>query len=243
MNSCRSLVFSIGLILASSLGAWAEGPINVPESVKIDTGRMAMVTVTTESKEVLRWVNPNPKLDLLEFENGRKVVISSSVGGEYPIYVYTAIDGVPTVAVKCLVKVGKDVVPFVPPAPTPPVPPAPSPVDPKLLKELTSLFEKDSTQFDLKVKAMADLASLYEKASVSMLKDRSITTVLEFSEAVNKLAQEKPISCLDDIRLDVANRFSSILGTDGSASFTEDNRKASSLLFKQIAAALREVIK
>lgn len=237
----RSLIFTL---LICAPWAYAEGPIEVPASIKMDAGRMTMITASSKGKEILRWVNPNPKLDLLEFEEGRKIVLNSPVDGEYPIYVYTAVDGVPTVAVKCLVQVGKPApLPPAPPGPNPPSPPAPSPVDPKLLKDLKDLFDKDGTQFDLKVKAMADLSKLYEKASKVVMEDKSITTVLEFSEAINNLAKEKPVDCLEGVRMDVAERFSKILGKDGSASLTDDARKAASTLFKNIALATKEVIK
>lgn len=238
----KNSILSIAALLMLSFPVFGQDvkPIEVPESVQIESGRMTMLTVTTQGK-VIRWLNPNKSLDLLEFEEGRKVVVSSPQDGEYPIYVYTAIDGVPTVAVRCLVKVGKATPPK-PPGPNPPTPPGPSPVLP-LLKEVKEAFEKDITQFDLKVKAMADLADLYTRASKEVVEDPSVTTVEEFSKAVNKLAASKPISSLIDLRTLVARRFEEKLGKDPKASFNDERKKASAELFKQFSAAILEVIK
>lgn len=238
-NQMRNTILSVAALLSLALPGVAQDvkPVEVPDQVQIESGRMTMLTVSTQGK-VIRWLNPNKSLDLLEFEEGRKVVVSSPLDGEYPIYVYTAIDGVPTVAVRCLVKVGK----ATPPGPNPPGPNPPSPVVP-LFKEVKEAFDKDITQFDLKVKAMADLADLYSRASTEAVGDPSVTTVAEFSQAVNRLAAGKPVSSLVDLRTLVARKFEEALGKDGKAPFNDERKKASSDLFKQFSAAILEVIK
>lgn len=120
---------------AGSLPAVAKGAIGIslPATVDLQPGRLARVAVTADPKaKTIRWINASPEgLDLIESETGRWAIVSAPKAGLYRVFVYSAIDGEPTPASTCLIRVGAGPDPGPnPPGPTPPEPTPPEPTPP-----------------------------------------------------------------------------------------------------------------
>lgn len=132
MKTRWHVVLASLFLLAASVVAAQE--ITLPAKVQGPRGKFLEVTATTKG-DVVRWLALDPGLNLFPIhllKDSRTAVVTSDQAGTYRLVAWTAIGGVPTLAVECLVEIdGGKPIPPTPPGPIPPTPPGPTPPDDK----------------------------------------------------------------------------------------------------------------
>lgn len=94
------------------------GEVKLPAEVKVKVGRLLKVEATnSDAGKVVRWINTNEDVDLIESETGKHATVLATKAGRYKIAAYSDAGGPPAY---CVINSEPDAP--VPP-PLPPLPP------------------------------------------------------------------------------------------------------------------------
>lgn len=224
----RTTAFFGWLLLTSLLIA----DPTLPEKVELQPGRLGWVAVQTASTETIHWVNPNPALDLIPVENGRKAILSSPKAGVYRVFAYTTLGAKATPPVETVIVVGKAPEPGPEPGPGPE--PTPTPDDP-LYKPLQAAYGKDTGD---KVAGKAKLVRLYRAAASTNLE--KYETAGELFTALKDMGSSVGLAAGEVIetRKAIGKELSEVLPAEAESSLTQDHRANAISIFKRLVPVL-----
>lgn len=235
------LLSALAMLLAMTSLASADEPIRVPSEVKGGTNQFIVIKGETTGK-VLRWRSFDPALQVIDsslLTDAKTTIVISSKAGRYTLWVWGAVDGLPTDLYPIAVVVGDPAPNPLPPAPVPPSPVPPAPVPDPLKNKLRALYDADNSP--TKRQHLVALHALYEVAS-KITNKPTLKTVSDLRSDLAVAAESVTPGALLTVRELLRDELASTLGTDPLIVLDDDRRKKALELFLRIAAILLQIL-
>ena len=238
----RHLLPIVALLFSCSMGF--SQTVKLPESVKVQPGRLATVKIEYDGDDV-KWI-VDSKLDIFrEYTTDPKQIILRLQGFERGTFQVIAVScklGKLSDFAVCLVTVGEPtpVPPVPPPGPTPPVPPTPPPFpnDPVAIRIQTA-FKADADPVEGKVKNCLTLSAFFS-AMAAHVKDPTVKTVgdllSDYKAAVPTVLKPTDIT---GVRKQISLEVIGVAGDDSEKVIDPALRDALIKLFEFLATVLK----
>ena len=223
---CAADVF---LLLSLTSTVYGQS-VKLPETVKVEVGRLASVKIEYDGDEV-KWTVA-PQLDSFrEYDPDAKVVRLRLIGyvrGSYEVKAVTCKDKKLSDFAVCVIVIGD--------GPTPPIPPVPPPTPPDQLTSLISEALRFETDAD-KVQLKNSLAALYRQGAVTANDLRILTWGQLFTTMQQDATARQVRGKLLKVQTVIAAHLNENLPNDPNRSLAAERAKAAEVFLK-VAVAL-----
>jgi len=196
-----------------------ESHFEVPSLVHTQPGRLSVIRSESPTKVCWHVCQTNSMPDVLPLDDGKTLVFVAVTPGKYELFAWSAVDGLPTEAARCVVNVT-----------------GPRPIDP-LVESLRTAWTKET--HPNKSRYRDALAKIY-RVGADDLTNRS-ATIGELYAALRRSAQTVlPDDALPNVRGTIGVLLQQRLPTaDGP--MTDEFRKRCSETFRSVADALMKL--
>jgi len=196
-----------------------DSRLDIPSEVRAQPGRLTVIQCASAAKVCWHVCQTTFMPDVLPLDDGKTLVFVAAAAGKYELWAWSAANGTPTEAARCVVYVE-----------------GPAPIDP-LIEALRTAWAKESSAN--KSRYRDALANVYRVGADDLV--RQATTVGELYAAIRRSAQAVlPDDALSHVRTAIGEALRQRLPTtDGP--MTEDIRKRCAVAFRAVAEALRKL--
>jgi hypothetical protein len=194
----------------------AEPMIALPVEVTAAPGRLVKLKAETAGTFV-KWALASDDADLVPFPDGKLAVFAAAKPGRYLVLAWTAIDGIPSDAARCVVVVGE------------------AKPEEGFAEEVRKLLDADVSPE--KAKHVRLLAEAYRNAAVAAEKPE-VRTLGQLAERLKSLGFALPADALVPLRKRIAVEVQRTLPADGTRLLDAKDRRTAAQLFDRIATIL-----
>jgi len=190
--------------------------VQLPVEVYAAPGRLVQLKAETTGT-LVKWALASDDADLVPFPDGKLAVFAAAKPGRYLVFAWTAIDGVPSDAARCVVIVGES-----------------KPED-GFVEELRKLFDSDTSPE--KARHLRQLADVYRSAA-GIAEKPEVRTVGQLAESLKSLGSSLPADALVPLRKRLATEIQRTLPADGTRLLDAKDRRVAVQLFDHVATTL-----